>query len=182
MATYHPSHPPMCAMYPSGIYAFMARIGMCLDRIENQMKSTDIILGYLVSCVEEIEEHLESIEENNEDIKNKIDNMDLCFDNVDSKLEDIDMDMLTDGIGETIKETLDELLDFEAVEQMAAMNHNTNVYCSVNDKGKPVLSHEVTLAEVPFPGGAKPTSRGLPLLKDPAVINNLSDNNLVRYY
>ncbi len=104
MATYHPYHPPTCTADPSGIYAFMARIDARLDRIENQMKSTDIILGYLVSCVEEIEERLESIEENSEDIENKIDNMDSRFDDVDSKLEDIDMDVLTDGIGETIKE------------------------------------------------------------------------------
>lgn len=51
MATYHPYHPPMCPADPSGVYAFMARIDARLDRIENRMKSTDIILGYLVSRV-----------------------------------------------------------------------------------------------------------------------------------
>ncbi|PBK91082.1 hypothetical protein ARMGADRAFT_1166648 [Armillaria gallica] len=182
MATYHPYHPPMCPADPSGIYAFMTRIDARLDRIENQMKSTDIILGYLVSRVEEIEERLESIEENSEDIENKIDNIDSRFDDVDSKLEDIDMDVLTNGIGETIKESIDVSLDFGAVERMAAMNHNTNIYRAVKDKGNPVLSHEVTLAEVTFPGGRTPTSRGLPLLKNPAVINSLSDNNVIGYY
>ncbi|SJK98996.1 uncharacterized protein ARMOST_02277 [Armillaria ostoyae] len=182
MATHHPYHPPVCPADPFGIYAFMARIDARLDRIENQMQSTDIILGLLVSRVEQIQERLESIEENSEDIENKIDNMDSRFDDVDSKLEDIDMDVLTDGIGETIREGLGESLDFDAVERMAAMNHNTNIYRAIKDKGNPVLASEVTLAEVTFPGGNRPTSRALPLLKDPSVIDRLSSNDLVRYY
>ncbi|SJK98989.1 uncharacterized protein ARMOST_02270 [Armillaria ostoyae] len=131
-----------------------------------------------------IEERLERIDENDKNIGSKIGDLDSRFDDVDSKLEDIDMEVLTDSIDEAIKESLslDESLAFESVERMAAMNHNTNIYHPVKDKGKPVPSSNSILAEVPFPGGEKPTSRSLPLLKDTAVIDSLSDNKLARHY
>ncbi|KAK0457938.1 uncharacterized protein EV420DRAFT_401930 [Desarmillaria tabescens] len=152
MAARHPYPPMPYPTDPFGIYAFMARIDARLDRIENQMEATGLSLGYLVTRIDEIEERLESIEDNNQGIENKIIDMDSRFDDIDSKLEDIDMEALTEGIDGVVRESLEEL-NLDAVERMAAINHNTNIYRAIRDAGNPDLWGDIILVEVPFPGG-----------------------------
>ncbi|PBK64026.1 hypothetical protein ARMSODRAFT_1088195 [Armillaria solidipes] len=163
-----------------GLFVLLARIETRLGDMEDQMQRSNFNTDRRLSRIEDC---LRRIERSSEGIEGRIEDMDSRFDEVDSKLEDIDTDMLTDGISDAIKEGFDELSK-EGLD-LTAMNHNSNIYLAIKDeqqRGNHIPWGDINLAEVPFPGGRKPTTLALPLLNNPSVIDSLSDNILLQYY
>ncbi|KAK0237537.1 hypothetical protein EDD85DRAFT_1022815 [Armillaria nabsnona] len=163
-----------------GLFVLLAHIEMCLKDMEDQMQHSNFNMD---CCISQIEECLRRIERSSKGIEGRIEDMDSHSDEVDSKLEDIDGDMLTDGISDAIKEGFDKLSK-EGLD-LTAMNHNSNIYLAIKDEqqwGNHIPWGDISLAEVLFPGGRKPTTLALPLLNNPMVIESLSSDVLLQYY